>query len=328
MTSTAQPPSPRFPQPAPQEWQYPQYQQPAGYPQPARYPEPEGYATAYPAAGPPPWSPPPMPGPAPAPSRTSTAAVLALVFAFVFAPLGIVFGLIGRRRTRRTGEGGRGLATAGLLLGTVFTVLGIVAMLTMVGVLSQTASALAGQIGSAQQESAQQESAQQESAQRTAGASSSGLVIRKAAIETRVATLLQPALGRAPSNVTCAGDLVNPQAGSTTRCRITMSDGTSAGSTITVNGVTGTDVALTVQVDALTVFQSELETMVADNLQRQTGARPASVSCPGDLVNPQAGMTTHCTATNTDGSGTGVTITVTKVAGSQVGINARTDGTS
>lgn len=323
MTSTAQPPSPRFPQPAPQDWHYPQYQPPAGHQPPAGYPPPAGYATAYPDAGPPPWSPPPVPGPTPAPKRTNTAAVLALVFAFVFAPLGIVFGLIGRRRTRRTGEGGRGLATAGLLLGTVFTVLGVVAMVTMVGVLSQTASALAGQIGSAQRESAQQESARQES-----GASSSGLVLSKATIETRVAALLRPALGRAPSSVVCAGDLVNPQAGSTTRCAITMSDGASAGSTVTVNGVTGTDVALTVQVDALTVFQSELETMVADNLQRQTGARPASVSCPGDLANPQAGMTTHCTATNTDGSGTGVTITVTKVAGAQVSINARTDGTS
>jgi peptidyl-prolyl cis-trans isomerase B (cyclophilin B) len=254
-----------------------------------------------------------MPGPTPPPRRTSTAAVLALVFAFVFAPLGIVFGLIGRRRTRRTGEGGRGLATAGLLLGTVFTVLGIVAMVTALGVLSRTASAIAGQI---------------ESAQQTAGASSSGLVIRKAAIETRVATLLQPALGRAPASVACAGDLVNPRVGSTTRCAITMSDGASAGSTVTVSGVTGTDVALTVQVDALTIFQGELEAMVANNLQRQTGTRPASVSCPGDLANPQAGMTTHCTATNTDGSGTGVTITVTKVAGAQVSINARTDGTS
>ncbi|MCD2196225.1 DUF4333 domain-containing protein [Actinomycetospora endophytica] len=62
----------------------------------------------------------------PAPARgTNTMAILALVFAFVFSPLGIVFGIIGRKQTARTGEGGRGLATAGLVLSIVFLVIGI-----------------------------------------------------------------------------------------------------------------------------------------------------------------------------------------------------------
>ncbi len=56
---------------------------------------------------------------------TNTMAILALVFAFVFAPLGIVFGVIGRRQIDRTGEGGRGLATAGLVVGIVFTVMAV-----------------------------------------------------------------------------------------------------------------------------------------------------------------------------------------------------------
>jgi len=42
---------------------------------------------------------------------TNTMAILALIFAFVLSPLGIVFGLIGRKQIGRTGEGGRGLAT-------------------------------------------------------------------------------------------------------------------------------------------------------------------------------------------------------------------------
>lgn len=58
----------------------------------------------------------PQAGYAPVPP-TNTMAILALVFAFVFAPLGIVFGIIGRRQINRTGEGGRGLATAGLVIG-------------------------------------------------------------------------------------------------------------------------------------------------------------------------------------------------------------------
>jgi hypothetical protein len=56
---------------------------------------------------------------------TNTMAILALVFAFVFAPLGIVFGIIGRRQIDRTGEGGRGLATAGLVVGIIFTAIAV-----------------------------------------------------------------------------------------------------------------------------------------------------------------------------------------------------------
>ena len=56
---------------------------------------------------------------------TNTMAILALVFAFLFAPLGIVFGIIGRRQIDRTGEGGRGLATAGLVVGIIFTAIAV-----------------------------------------------------------------------------------------------------------------------------------------------------------------------------------------------------------
>jgi Domain of unknown function (DUF4190) len=56
---------------------------------------------------------------------TNVMSILSLVFAFVFAPLGIVFGHIAKKQMRRTGEGGSGLATAGLVLGYIFTVLWI-----------------------------------------------------------------------------------------------------------------------------------------------------------------------------------------------------------
>lgn len=48
---------------------------------------------------------------------TNTMAVLSLVFAFLFWPLAILFGHMARKQIARTGEGGRGLATAGLILG-------------------------------------------------------------------------------------------------------------------------------------------------------------------------------------------------------------------
>jgi Domain of unknown function (DUF4190) len=56
---------------------------------------------------------------------TNVMAILALVFAFVFSPLGIIFGAVAKRQIARTGEQGRGLATAGFWLGIVFTALGV-----------------------------------------------------------------------------------------------------------------------------------------------------------------------------------------------------------
>ncbi|CCH28223.1 DUF4190 domain-containing protein [Actinosynnema sp. NPDC047251] len=65
----------------------------------------------------------------PPPKRTNGMAIAALICAFVFAPAGIVLGIIARNQIKRTGEDGRGLATAGLVLGVVFTLLGLIAVI-------------------------------------------------------------------------------------------------------------------------------------------------------------------------------------------------------
>jgi hypothetical protein len=52
---------------------------------------------------------------------TNTLAILALVLAFVISPGGIICGHIALNQIKRTGEGGRGLAMAGLIIGYVFT---------------------------------------------------------------------------------------------------------------------------------------------------------------------------------------------------------------
>lgn len=93
--------------------QDPQYQNPAPY----RGGQQPGY-------GP--------PGYYPAPRGTNTMAILALVFAFLFWPLAIVFGHIAHRQIRETGEEGRGLATAGLVLGYVFLVLTLLVIVLVV----------------------------------------------------------------------------------------------------------------------------------------------------------------------------------------------------
>lgn len=48
---------------------------------------------------------------------TNTMAIVSLVMAFVFAPLAVIFGHLAHRQIAQTGEQGKGLATAGLIVG-------------------------------------------------------------------------------------------------------------------------------------------------------------------------------------------------------------------
>jgi len=83
---------------------------------------------------PPPYGayPPPPPGAYagyygyPQPQPTNSLAIVSLVCAFLFAPLGIIFGHISLSQIKRTGEEGRGLAIAGLVISYMITVLTIV----------------------------------------------------------------------------------------------------------------------------------------------------------------------------------------------------------
>jgi hypothetical protein len=67
-------------------------------------------------------------------------AVLSLVFAFVFWPLGIIFGHIARNQIRATNEEGRGLASAGLILGYIFGAFNVIGCAAWIGLVVMTAS--------------------------------------------------------------------------------------------------------------------------------------------------------------------------------------------
>ncbi|MBS1907171.1 MAG: DUF4190 domain-containing protein [Actinobacteria bacterium] len=68
--------------------------------------------------------------------RTNTMAILSLIFAFFFSLLAVIFGHVARSQIGRTGEGGRGLATAGLILGHLGILGGVIAVI--VGVVAAT----------------------------------------------------------------------------------------------------------------------------------------------------------------------------------------------
>jgi len=97
---------------------------------PPRHEQPSAYGPAQSSVPPqrfqgylyPPYAYPPSPPP------TNAMAIASLVCAFLFAPLGIVFGHLSLSQIRRSGEDGRGLAIAGLVIGYVVTIATVVAV--------------------------------------------------------------------------------------------------------------------------------------------------------------------------------------------------------
>jgi len=87
--------------------------------QPSSHPEPP----SGPPQGPPPGYPPPYPPyPYPYSRPTNTYAILALVLGLlVFPPLGIYFGHKAKEQIAQTGESGVELATAGIVVGWIFS---------------------------------------------------------------------------------------------------------------------------------------------------------------------------------------------------------------
>ncbi|MCU1414556.1 MAG: hypothetical protein JWN80_1896 [Microbacteriaceae bacterium] len=90
---------------------------------------------------PPPVAPTPASSPAPVGPKTNTLAIVALILGIVVPIGGIIVGPIALGQIKRTGEGGRGLAMAGLILGIVFTLLYIIIIIANV-ILFATAASL------------------------------------------------------------------------------------------------------------------------------------------------------------------------------------------
>jgi peptidyl-prolyl cis-trans isomerase B (cyclophilin B) len=84
----------------------------------------------------------PGPYPYPAPQPTNGLAIASLICAFVFAPLGIVFGHISLSQIKKSGEEGRGLAIAGLVISYLVTVLSIVVVVAGIAFFSYVAREL------------------------------------------------------------------------------------------------------------------------------------------------------------------------------------------
>jgi Domain of unknown function (DUF4190) len=107
------------------------------YGQPTPPPPPPPYGQPPPPPPPPQWgqAPPqygqpqygqPQYGGYPVQRGTNGFAIASLVCAFLCSPLGVIFGFIAKSQIKQSGEGGDGLATAGIVLSIAFIVLGII----------------------------------------------------------------------------------------------------------------------------------------------------------------------------------------------------------
>ncbi len=110
---------------------------PAGYPPPppGYGPPPPGYpppAYGQPGYGQPPYG---QPGYGGQP-RTNTLAIVSLVGAFFCSPVGVICGIMALGQIKKSGERGRGMAIAGLVIGAVsiaIVIVGLVGLIAFAG---------------------------------------------------------------------------------------------------------------------------------------------------------------------------------------------------
>jgi len=250
------------------------------------FPQPAGLPTGPPAASPP-------------PAKLNTLAVVAFVLAFVVSPAAIALGVIARGQIRRTGESGNGLATAAVVLGSVFTVVGMAAVALLASVLFRAVPALYPHPALA-------------SPTPTAAAPPPSLSAADLARD------LSGQLARGGTNVHDATCPENLQAipGRTVRCTVVFSDGQPVDLLVTVTWVEGESIHYESRPEARPIAKALLEPKVAELLAEQTGSRPLSTSCAGDLP-PVVGQQVDCLVNTRSGTVT-MTVTTTATAGGRI----------
>jgi hypothetical protein len=66
-------------------------------------------------------------------AKTNTLAIASLISSFFISLLGIILGHIALNQIKTTGEGGRGLAIAGLVIGYASIAIGIIFVIAILG---------------------------------------------------------------------------------------------------------------------------------------------------------------------------------------------------
>jgi hypothetical protein len=85
--------------------------------------------------------------PAAAGPRTNVLAIVGFILSFVVTVAGIVVSFIALSQIKKTGEGGHGLALAGVILGFVFSLFWIIYFVVIIGALIFSSAATASLSG-------------------------------------------------------------------------------------------------------------------------------------------------------------------------------------
>lgn len=79
--------------------------------------------------------------------KTNTLAIVGLVLAFVFSLAGLIVSIIARKQIKQTGEGGAGLALAGIIISALGLAFGLIYVIFVFAVLLPNASQLSSTSG-------------------------------------------------------------------------------------------------------------------------------------------------------------------------------------
>ncbi len=78
--------------------------------------------------------------PAAAGPKTNVLAIVGFILSFLVTVAGIIVSAIALRQIKQTGEGGHGLALAGVILGIVFTVFWVIYIIIVIALAATAAS--------------------------------------------------------------------------------------------------------------------------------------------------------------------------------------------
>jgi len=81
------------------------------------------------------------------PRPTNGMAIAAIICTFVCSPAGLVLGIIAKNQIKETGDGGEGLASAAIIVSSIFLALSIIFVIVFVAIFAVAVSHSSGTSG-------------------------------------------------------------------------------------------------------------------------------------------------------------------------------------
>lgn len=146
--------------------------------------------------------------------------------------------------------------------------------------------------------------------------------IPEADVEDYATKALEKEVGITPDKIDCPSKMP-AKTGEEIRCTLTK-DGDSTALTVKVTSVDGAKFNLGVEVDGKTavVSKADLEKAILDQLETESGERPAAASCPG-AVAVTLDVVVECVLSTPTGEKYAATITVNEAEGTRIGFDIK-----